>query len=770
MADEITVQQEAGIKRERKRPKLLKFDRDEIANRVNQFAEDDIHQRAEFMDDRLQRYAKYRNWAERDTGPWEDSSDVKMPDMMTHSMKLQDILHNAIMSQEPPVTAMARNKGDKGKQETIDNLIQHQLFVDMKGTEMIGELVEAFVNDGVFTAFTPWIKEKRDIIDLRIYPEIPETQIPKQYFVELIKQEFPDALVKAQESGWDFVVNDGNETFTSRFYTKENGNIEMVMEREVDVFDGPRPIIKDIDDVLHPWRASNLQMPSPSNPGGAGHVILRDFPTLDEIRRLHKSGFYDLLTQEELDRMAEVSERRDDDAFKDQKDVMQGTIDDKAARDKSHRTLTRYMCFDVYEGKDVIWWMIKETKTVVKAAHLTEMYPANPPRRPFSEASMLPVKGRRLGISYLEMMEGLHDVSKELYDQMIDAGTIKNSPFFFYRNSTQNPENISLGPGDGFPMQNPRDDVFFPVMNNDQSFGINMLTLTEQMQNNLTLTNELSFGGIPQGSASALRTEGNMQLVLGQSESRPERILRRLFEGLAEMYNQIHELNQRFLPDNKKMLLTNNVDPDKDPYSEIKDRTDIKGRMEFIFNANMLNTSKSGMAQALNQLSAVLVSDLMVNTGIVGPDQIYNLAEATVKALGQDPREFIRKPSPQAGGTLIFAEEALLQINADNVPVGQPAEAGGALEHAQKILAFTNSDEFGYFTPQQVEMLKQYLAKLEAQIMQEQQQAQLAASAQQFGGGGQGTAAPQPNAEAARVGTRQQLSPNETLQSQPGER
>jgi hypothetical protein len=34
--------------------------------------------------------------------------------------------------------------------------------------------------------------------------------------------------------------------------------------------------------------------------------------------------------------------------------------------------------------EDVVWWMILETKTIVKAKMLTEMWPANPPRRPFA--------------------------------------------------------------------------------------------------------------------------------------------------------------------------------------------------------------------------------------------------------------------------------------------------------------------------------------------------------------------------------------------------
>ena len=102
---------------------------------------------------------------------------------------------------------------------------------------------------------------------------------------------------------------------------------------------------------------------------------------------------------------------------------------------------------------------------------------------------MIPVKGRRLGISYLELGEGLHDVMKETMDQMIDAGTITTSPFFFYKStSLQKPEVITLAPGEGYPLADPKGDIEFPnIQNNSQSFGINMITILTQMKERLTM-------------------------------------------------------------------------------------------------------------------------------------------------------------------------------------------------------------------------------------------------------------------------------------------
>jgi hypothetical protein len=140
---------------------------------------------------------------------------------------------------------------------------------------------------------------------------------------------------------------------------------------------------------------------------------------------------------------------------KQQKDIFQGqqpnlskTDTEGPGKTPDHKTLTRLTCFDIFDidgdgvNEDVIFWVIKETKTLLRVRELTQVYPANPPRRPFAEASFIPVRGRRIGISLLEMIEGLHDVIKQFADQTIDRGTITNVPFGFYRASS------NMRPGD----------------------------------------------------------------------------------------------------------------------------------------------------------------------------------------------------------------------------------------------------------------------------------------------------------------------------------
>jgi hypothetical protein len=172
------------------------------------------------------------------------------------------------------------------------------------------------------------------------------------------------------------------------------------------------------------------------------------------------------------------------------------------------------MVFDCYDidgdglDEDVIFWMILETKTILRARYLTQMFPSPIPMRPLAEAHLFPVPGRRFSIGVLEMMEGLHDLIKQTFDQSGDAGTIANAPFGFYKaTSNVRPEVIQLSPGELYPLNDPKNDVNFPNLGNaSQAYGFNMLGLLTQMEEKLTNIGDLQLGRVPQGKSSALRT------------------------------------------------------------------------------------------------------------------------------------------------------------------------------------------------------------------------------------------------------------------------
>ena len=262
----------------------------------------------------------------------------------------------------------------------------------------------------------------------------------------------------------------------------------------------------------------------------------------------------------------------------------------------------------------------------------------------------------------------------------------------------------------------------------------------------MSMIGELQLGRVPAGKSSALRTIGGMSLIAGQGEARPERILRRFFLGLAQVWSIMHEQNKYFLPKEKQIQKVGFKNQSDDPYQTISQRTEINAQMQFEFKANVLNTSKQAMQQAIGAMLGTYVNGIAIQMGIIDEAGVYRLFRDFGKAWGQDPDRYLTEP---IGGSLkprIFAQEALSLIFQSQRPDGRPAEAGGAIEHFQKLQAFFESDNIGLMLkPAQLEVFNIYLNQVgEAAALQQQRQ-QLVQAADSFagqGGNGEGGGRP----------------------------
>lgn len=735
-------------RRRRQRFSLTEEKRADIVRRVLDQYRRDLDARSDDRAIRLERYAKYRQWRQGDTGwPWPGSSDQGVPDMMEASVRMQDTLHNAVMSARPFIVSRALSKEDKDKQDALDKLHDTQFFVEQEGERVIEEASESFCNDPAVTIFVPWVMERRKNVERREFDPIPDNMSPQEHFRTILNQQYAGATLEIlDEEGWDWKVHpseDPADDIRASFYTTAR-SVEMEVEAHPVVFDGPRVLVKSYDDVIHPPGVANLDIPSPSNPGGAPHVILRDYPTKDEIARLaRKRGddppFYDLISKDDLDKLPGVRRSDDDQESEDQKDTFAGEDQSIAHGHAEDGTLTRLTCFDVFdidgdgEAEDVIFWVIKETQTLLRVRLLTEMYPGHKPERPLAEASFLPVGGRRAGISLLEMTEPSHDFLKETVDQMVDNGTLANLPWFTYRAASNlNPETLRPGPGDGIPVNDVNADIKLMQWSSDsQSFWLNLMAMIRQQTERLTLQGDIQAGRVPIGGSSALRTLGGIQTLLSQGEARPERILRRFFKAWRRVVRMMHRLNRYYLPDEKRFTASGEILAEgDDPWLYVA-RSEINVDMEFDFHANVLNSSKQASQQALSTLMPVYISELALALGITKPDGVYRFLRDFGKAFGQDPMKYLSPPTPEADRERITADEAVLHLMDGVIPDGVPAEATAA-DHLQRLQEITEMDTFEAFPEEHIPLLRAYMQGVAQRVQMEQRQAQLAAAAQQF--------------------------------------
>ncbi len=769
------------------RQRRFKFDASKLVERALKFVFDDEMSRAKEIDHRLQLYAKYRQWTTDDVEfPFEDASDVALPDLATASLRVQDTLYNAVMRTRPAMNAKSTVKGNREKEEVIDDLIDYQAFVENAQTDWLGDIVDAFVNDGHYTLFIPWIEEQDKIVDRRVAPPIPEEPDengnviePDEYFRTLMADAFPEASEIVPAKGgtglWDWIVMFENEPPVDvSFYTSAKG-VEMDITRIVPRFQGPALIPKDREDVLHPVNAANLQPPSPFNPLGASHVVLRDTATVMEIRRLQKTGFYDGLTAKDVKEKVDEKGKKTGEselkggrvtnkpAMRGQIDAIQGDEDQLTRGPEEHEPITRLMVFDriVLDSagfvEDVVYWVAMEPKKLLrKPRRLSEQFPSSFVVRPFAEAQFIPVRGRRTGIGLLELGEGAHDTNKQLMDMAFNLTTFQMQPPGFYRpTSSLKEEVIRYLPSELIPLSDPKNDINFPIIPN-QGFadGVNLMTINKESFEKVTGVGDLEMGRVPKGKSAALRTVGGISMIQAQGDARPERLLHRFFSGLAQAWRIMHEYNKRLLPPSKMVRVASPSNDQENPYREI-DRNDLDGIYDFEFKANIFNTSRVALQETLTQLAQFYISGIAFETGVSDPGTVYTLIKKITEAFGQDADELGLK-SP-LGMPMVTFEEALEAIMDDVMPTGSPAE--GPVLHMQKMELFALSENFELLEPQQVELFEQWSQVVQGFVMELMQQQQMARAA-----GGQGQT--QQGGQDVRPGERSenpQVQANELL-------
>jgi len=747
---------------------LVVKDRETLIHDVLKLYTDDIRDRFDWNEARIQRTAKYRGWREEKDYPWVGASNAHLPIIMTDVQRTEDTLHNAVLSVRPVMNAKAGHPNDVEKERGVDMLLDYQVFKENDGEYRIAKLISAFVQDGMFVCFTPWIHEKQVVTKLYHIPFPGPDKSWDTYIWETLREYYPKAVVLPTGDQWRFEVREEN-AFTGQMkqffvdVTAAEDGVQLACRHDETTFEGPCLIPKELEDVVVPVRCENLQPRSVANPTGADRAILVDYPSLDEIKRLRAHGFYDLLTDADMEKLEALRgaaqtgiAANDPQGQKKLKDDLEGRAalhqGSEENTEPGQKVLTRLMYFGRadHDGdgleEDVIYWIIEEAKVLLRARYLTEVYPSNPPRRPLQCAKYIPVNERFYAIGLIELMESSYDIIKETFDQMVDAGWLANMPFGFYRPaSSVKPEQMKLQPGAMIPLGSPQQDVFFPQLQNGmQAFGANIITMVMQILDQVTLVGQLQLGGVPQGKASALRTSQNMQSVLQQGDARPERVLRRFFSGLAEVWRQFHILDKAFLPAGKKFRIQVELEPGNNPYLEVADPRALEGDFDFEFGANILNSNRALSSQATQEILGVIVNPMLLMMGIVTPQHIYNALKEVIRAKGQAPQKYIQPPQGMVddGRPYFTAEDAINAACNGNMPYGRAMEPLD--QHLQKVMEFMQQtlDHPELISEQGARILGVYAGQVQAEMQQLMQQQQMMAQAQamqqQLQGGEQG--------------------------------
>lgn len=299
-----------------------------------------------------------------------------------------------------------------------------------------------------------------------------------------------------------------------------------------------------------------------------------------------------------------------------------------------------------------------------------------------------------VGRGLVETQSSLNEMSDVLINQSIDAGMLANNPMFGYRgSSTFDPEEVRVEPGLGIKLDDVNNDLRFFDWKVNPNWSIPVMQIVDSMMSQLTSMGP-ERSGVVGGRVGATRSNAGLQSMLAEGDVQTDVLMRRLNDCLSEVWEGLYYDCEQRMPEQLKIPVIGmdgvpELDANGKPMFQTVSRDEAAARVHFGLYANATNMNRTAQLTASMQMAQFLFQRAAMETGIVGPDQIYEVLSDVLKNMGKTRIDrFLKRPD--GAGALPFSAEVYMAAQGL-----MPTIVLGDKEHEQKIAQYEellNSD------------------------------------------------------------------------------
>lgn len=589
------------------------------------------------------------------------------------------------------------------------------------------------------------VMEEADLFWLAGQPDLTGEIVPEKrpkLPIEVLASVFPQGLQVMPEPGFmsedDTLVEqplDGQQVLISfsedhvdyhnvrvQFaQSRFNNKVDLHVFRPIDERDNVEVDLVDFEDIIVPFRAKNLQE--------AERVTQQYWITVNEVHNRIESGewemseedFKTLKTQGQGERHQDIPGKTD---LKDQRDVASGQKKPQASTTGELRPYhdDKVLVFEVYARdmvpgtgyeSEVIYQIPYGIRKIVQAQFLEEVFPHG--RRPFAALHSVPIGNRWYGWSLAEFIAPINLEANVIVNSVNDAQELINNPWFFYM-PTSIPGHTkvlkNIQPGDGIPVAD-INGVMIPQFTQQPLANLSALDSMLLFADRLTLSPQSS--GSSQVRNSPRTARGTLALLSEAGIKIDSLIMAAQKSGWAELIYQIYALYEAFGSDDKWMAVTGRRKP------QAISKKDLRGRVEFTFKGNSVNTNRE-VRRALAQL--------LYNTLVTNP-----LVLADMRALRAITENFIKAfqegapnidpliPAMPEGGSSRQPMDQKTEIQI--MKMGMPVDVhplDNDLQHITDLGTYRQSSDFENLTQVQVALMAAHEAQHQRALLAKQSQ------------------------------------------------
>lgn len=650
--------------------------------------------RSEYLCKREEYTANWRDLNRQNIeGPWENSSNFKIPLTLTHGKAIHARLWQMFADENAFFGVKSRKESFQDKENGIQNFMRFVLNNYCNSKQGTRDVFDEALWDNVFDGSGI----------LKVYWQRDENK-----YLEVVPTvEVSEKLV------FDSSNLTGRTSFDTKQVEKEDIRTEVV----------ETPHIKRIlqEDFLMP--------PGQGDPQTADFVIQRVFMTPEDLKRRGREGKFDADTVSEcLDHKTNFFANGGVDVqIKRDRLEQDGYSDWDGYYEDYHVVLERYGKIYVkkelsgeedeqYEelAEEAIVWIHQATGKVLGWTYLFRISPSG--IRPIFKFDYIKFPNRNIGVGAAEVLDPIQNGINATYNLRQDNGILASTPFGFYKSAAGlKPERYRIGLGEMIPTDNPQTDVKMMQVPFLGGFGYQEEDRLNSYAERALSISDLQINGTSD-KVGMFRTASGASAVQSESGIQLEIHFDRIARTFSKLLQCLFILCRERMPSDLYYRITGT---DGTPVFGKVNREDLKGEYDFEINVDILSQGRIEQQQQSTLLLQTLLNPAFMQTGVVTPDNLYHMAKNfLIKNRIKRPDQFV-SPPPNYQGDVLTPEERIFRIVAGQF-TDPPIEDTVRLsdDHAKAISAmeaFHNSDHFGLLTTQ---AQLQAFQKLEAKHQQ----------------------------------------------------
>lgn len=564
--------------------------------------------------------------------PFVGSSNIRMPTAETNIRKVKSSIMGVIFGSRPVVQALPSPQGSLDIAQKIEKLLDH-LIMDVMDVQQKAEIaVDQSLECGFYLLKTHWCRRvmtRTEKIDLK---ELPTDEV--MFLFEQPREAVIPEIVKR----FDIDLND----------SIAEDNLKAIEKALDEVLAGKDYVEFNVQDVIYNFPDVSLVPPnrcyvptdSGFDPQFTASITHEFFLTLDEIKR--NAEYKGWKNVEKIDSLKEVQL---DDAKDIEKNAREGI--QRLQGSGLVRVWETYGYYDI--GNKVKQHSVVTSFPDFKIEARKVLLDTLSGKRPFVKLYYELTDDR--WFAHRGIPELLEDIIKEIdtqHNMKIDSQTIRNAPMFIYRAGMINPNLVQMIPNQAIPVNGmqPLNDTIDVLNlhnpNTEFSYEREQMILETKVQE---LIGQIDYGLQSMINRRQPRTLGEVDQQT-QAASRVFSLdASHYVQQFSELFSQIFESWCKYGDDayefnyfgeslkGEKIRLT---------------KEEIQGKYKIVVRGNDTSTNPQVKIQKAQQIMLAASNPLLVQTGVIGPQQIANSLKRFYQALDVENWEelLILQPQP----------------------------------------------------------------------------------------------------------------------------